>query len=216
MTRTESISVTERQAEVGTAGSGRLVVLLTGVFIAGLDFFIVNVAIPSIGSDLSAGAAALEWVVAGYGLPYGVGLITGARLGDRWGRRRMFLVGIALFTLASAACGLAPTAGVLITARIVQGLAAAVLMPQVLATVTVSYEGRMRARAIDAFAATLGAAAVFGQLIGGALIQVDVLGLGWRACFLINIPIGVAALIMGARVLPLDTHRGTQRLDLSA
>jgi predicted MFS family arabinose efflux permease len=90
MTRTESISVTERQAEVGTAGSGRLVVLLTGVFIAGLDFFIVNVAIPSIGSDLSAGAAALEWVVAGYGLPYGVGLITGARLGDRWGRRRMF------------------------------------------------------------------------------------------------------------------------------
>lgn len=193
---------------------GPLVALLAGVFMAGLDFFIVNVAIPSISSDLHTGSGALEWVIAGYGLPYGVGLITGARLGDRWGRRRVFLLAITLFTLASAACGLAPTAGVLIGARVAQGLSAALLTPQVLATVTTIYEGRMRARAIDAFAATLGAAAVLGQLIGGALIRADMFGLGWRACFLINVPIGVATLIVGTRVLPKNGRPGTQRLDL--
>ena len=112
-----------------------LAVMLTGTFMIVLDFFIVNVAIPSMQRDLHAGAAGIEWVVTAYGLTYGVGLITGGRLGDRYGRRRMFLIGLAIFTLASLACGLADSATVLIVSRAVQGLGAAIAGPQTLALV---------------------------------------------------------------------------------
>ncbi|MEU8177528.1 MFS transporter [Microbispora hainanensis] len=115
------------------ARAGTLSTVLTGVFVAILDFFIVNVAIPTTQRDLHAGPAAIEWVVAGYALAYGSGLVLGGRLGDVFGRRRMFALGLALFTLASVACGLAPDAGSLVAARIVQGATAAVLAPQVLA-----------------------------------------------------------------------------------
>ena len=199
-------------APAAGAGVGVLVVLLAGTFMAGLDFFIVNVALPSIATDLTAGPSSLEWVVAGYGLPYGVLLIAGARLGDVAGRRRVFLLGIAAFAVASLLCGSATTATMLIAGRVIQGAAAAALSPQVLATVTALYTGHARARAVDAFAATIGAAAVTGQLIGGALINANIFGLGWRACFLINVPIGIAVFIVGCRVLP-RAERTERRID---
>jgi EmrB/QacA subfamily drug resistance transporter len=186
-------------------------VVLTGIFITILDFFIVNVAIPTIRADLDAGPAMIEWVVAGYGLAYGSGLILGGRLGDLFGRRRVFVSGLALFTLASLACGLAATAGQLVTARVVQGAAAALLTPQVLAVIRTAYAGSEQAKAINRYALTMGLAAVFGQLAGGVLITAG-LGLGWRACFLINVPIGIAALLLTLRVVPESRADGT-RLD---
>ncbi|GAA4588010.1 MFS transporter [Actinoplanes octamycinicus] len=185
--------------------------MLTGVFITILDFFIVNVAIPTIRADLDAGPAAIEWVVAGYGLAYGSGLVLGGRLGDLLGRRRVFALGLALFTVASLACGLAGTAGQLVAARVAQGLAAALLTPQVLAVIRTAYDGPEQARAINRYALTMGLAAVFGQLAGGLLITAG-LGLGWRACFLINVPVGIAALLLTLRVVPESRATGS-RLD---
>ena len=193
---------------------GTLPTVLAGVFMTILDFFIVNVAIPAIQRDLHAGPAQVEWVIAGYGLAYGSGLILGGRLGDLLGRRRVFVVGLALFTLASVACGLAPDAGSLIAARVVQGGSAALLAPQVLAILRTTYHGPAQVRAVNAYALTMGLAAVFGQLVGGLLIEADLFGLGWRACFLINAPIGVAALLLARRVVPESRAADGVRLDV--
>ncbi len=179
-----------------------LLVLLSGTFMVVLDFFIVNVAIPSIQHDLHASTGALQLVVIGYGLANAAMLITGGRLGDMHGRRRLFSIGVALFTIASAACGLAPNAGTLVAARIAQGIAGALLQPQVLAMLGLLYTGSQRARAFAAYGLALGLAAASGQVIGGLLIHADWAGLGWRSCFLINLPIGVAALLLTPRVLP--------------
>ena len=196
------------------ASTGTLPTVLAGVFMTILDFFIVNVAIPAIQRDLHAGPAQVEWVIAGYGLAYGSGLILGGRLGDLLGRRRVFVVGLALFTLASVACGLAPDAGSLIAARVVQGGSAALLAPQVLAILRTTYHGPAQVRAVNAYALTMGLAAVFGQLVGGLLIEADLFGLGWRACFLINAPIGVAALLLARRVVPESRAADGVRLDV--
>ncbi|TDD72203.1 MFS transporter [Actinomadura darangshiensis] len=200
----------QRGASVGT-----LLVLLTGIFITTLDFFIVNVAIPDIQTSLGAGATAIQWVVAGFGLALGGGLITGGRLGDLFGRRRMYATGLAAFTVASLACGLAPTPGALIAARAAQGIAAAMLMPQVLGIINGAFTGADRARAFTAYGLTMGFGGVFGQLIGGALIQADILGSGWRSIFLINVPIGAVTLALVRRTVPATpAGRGT-RLDLT-
>ncbi|MFC7549136.1 MFS transporter [Plantactinospora sp. GCM10030261] len=191
-----------------------LILVLTGSFMTALDVFIVNVAIPSMTGDLRAGPAAIQWVVAGYALAIAAGLITGGRLGDIYGRRRMYAVAMALFTLASVACGLAPTVEVLVTARVVQGLAAALLGPQVLAIINTAYAGRARAGALNAYGVTLGLAAVFGQLIGGLLIEADLMGLGWRNIFLINLPIGLVAVSLIPRVVPELAPTRRARLDL--
>jgi EmrB/QacA subfamily drug resistance transporter len=191
-----------------------LAVVLTGTFMVVLDFFIVNVAMPAMQSDLHAGTGAIEWVVAGYGLTFATFLITAGRLGDQLGRRRMFSLGLALFTLASAACGLAPSPAVLVVARLVQGLAAALLSPQVLSIIGVVYAGPDRVRAISIYGIVLGLAAVGGQLIGGVLVQADIAGLGWRSCFLINVPIGLVALAVAARAVPESRVEGANRLDL--
>src|SRR5581483_771880 len=177
-------------------------VVLAGIAMVVLDFFIVNVAMPATQSDLHAGAGAIQWVVAGYGLALAAGLITGGRLGDMFGRRRIFAVGLALFTLTSAAAGAAPTAEFLVAARVGQGLASALLMPQVLAIIGVAYDGEDRVKAITAYALTMGLAAVAGQLIGGVLIQLNIAGLDWRSCFLVNVPVGLAALAMVPRLVP--------------
>ncbi|WIM92811.1 MFS transporter [Actinoplanes oblitus] len=179
-----------------------------------LDFFIVNVAIPSIQEDLRANAAEIQLVVAGYGLAYAIGLITGGRLGDIVGRRRMFAIGLLAFVLSSAACGLAPTATMLVAARVLQGLSAAMLFPQVLSILNVTYTGRDRAPAFTAFGVTLGLAAVCGQLIGGLLIYADVLGLSWRSCFLINVPVGLAALALTRPLVPESRSDTARKLDL--
>jgi EmrB/QacA subfamily drug resistance transporter len=191
-----------------------LAVVLTGTFMVVLDFFIVNVAMPAMQSDLHAGTGAIEWVIAGYGLTFATFLITAGRLGDQLGRRRMFSVGLALFTAASAACGLAPSPAVLVAARLVQGLAAALLSPQVLSIIGVVYTGPDRVRAISIYGIVLGLAAVGGQLIGGVLVQADIAGLGWRSCFLINVPIGLVALAIAARAVPESRVEGANRLDL--
>src|SRR5262249_9041540 len=150
--------------------------LLAGAVMVVLDFFIVNVALPSIGTELHASASSLVWVVAGYGLSFAVFLILAGRAGDRFGRRRVYVVGLALFTVASAACGFAPTSGALIAARFVQGAAGAIVMPQVLAIIGVTFRDQDYARALSIYGMTLGVAAIGGQVLGGALVQGDVAG----------------------------------------
>jgi EmrB/QacA subfamily drug resistance transporter len=179
-----------------------LPVVLAGTFMVVLDFFIVNVALPSMQSELGASGTALEWVVAGYALTSAVFVITAGRLGDRFGRRRMFSLGLAVFTVASAACGAAGTPFELVLARLLQGAGAALLTPNVLSLVGVLYSGPDRVRALSVYGTVMGLAAVGGQLIGGALIAADPAGLGWRSCFLINLPIGIAALVLAPRVIP--------------
>jgi len=199
-------------ARPGTLG---LWVMLSGTFLVVLDFFIVNVALPSMQRELLAGTATLQLVVAGYGLATAAGLITGGRLGDLFGRRRMFMLGLLLFTLASAACGFAPNAELLVAARVLQGLAGALLQPQVLAMIGLAYAGEDRARAFATYGLTLGLGATLGQLVGGLLIHADLAGLGWRSCFLINVPIGLLALVLAPRVIPPLANSSTSKLDLA-
>ncbi|VTU24990.1 MFS transporter [Variovorax sp. PBL-E5] len=196
------------------AGWPTLILVLSGTFMVVLDFFIVNVALPSIQRELHASDSALQLVIAGYGLANAAGLITGGRLGDLFGRRRMFMTGLLLFTLASAACGLAPGAGVLVAGRVAQGLAGALLQPQVLAMLGLVFTGPARARAFGAYGLTLGLGAVLGQLIGGVLIHADLAQMGWRSCFLINVPIGLAGLALGMRWIPALKSEGHSRLDM--
>ncbi len=169
-----------------------LPVLLLGAFLAVLDFFVVNVALPSIGTSLGASASGLELVVAGYGVGYACTLVAGGRLGDLYGRRRLFVLGMAAFTVTSALCGAAPTMTALILARVLQGVAAGLMVPQVLAVIQASFHGSARERALGLYGAMLGAATVAGQLIGGAIVELDLLGLGWRPIFLVNVPLGIA------------------------
>src|SRR3954451_7942472 len=192
--------------------SKALPVLLAGAFMVVLDFFIVNVALPSIATGLGATESALEWVVAGYGLAFAAFLITAGRLGDARGRRRVYAVGLGLFTVASAACGLAPSPTALVVARIAQGAAGALVMPQVLAIIGVTYRGPAYVRALSIYGVVLGLAAVGGQVIGGALVASS---LGWRGCFLINVPVGLAALLLAPRTVP-ETARQRTKLDLTS
>lgn len=192
-----------------------LPVVLTGTFMVVLDFFIVNVALPAMQSGLHASSTAIEWVVAGYALTTAVLLITAGRLGDRYGRRRAFGAGLGLFTLASLICGVAPDAGELVAARLLQGAGGALLMPNVLAIITISYEGEQRVRALSLYGLTMGIAAAGGQLLGGALIALDPAGAGWRACFLVNVPVGLLALLAAPRAVPESRDPRAQTLDLA-
>lgn len=179
-----------------------LAIVLCGTFVWVLDFFVVNVALPSIQRTLGAGPEAVEWIVAGYGLATASLLVCGGRLGDRYGRRRWFSIGLTVFILASALCAVSPSPAFLVVARIVQGLGAAVMAPNVLAIVGVTYTGADRVRAITAYGIVMGVAAVSGQVIGGLLLQADLFGLGWRSVFWVNVPVGVAALLLARRFVP--------------
>ena len=198
--------------QTDTFRRGPLAVLLTGTFLIVLDFFVVNVALPSIQRDLDADATALEWLVAGYGLSFGGLLLVASRVADRWGRRRVFVLGTGLFVLSSAACGLAPDVDTLLAARLVQGAAAAAIGPTVLSLIGDVYAGPHRVRALGAYATVMGVAAASGQLVGGLLIHLDLAGSGWRSIFLVNVPIGIAALVAAPRLLP-DTRVATPRPD---
>jgi EmrB/QacA subfamily drug resistance transporter len=213
MTTTQSYQAA-RSPRAGERGWAPMLVVLTGTFMTFLDFFIVNVALPSIQRDLHAGPAAVQLVVAGYGLTFAVGMITGGRLGDIYGRRRLFMIGLALFTLTSAACGLAPDALFLVISRVLQGGAGAMMTPQVLAILGTVYAGERRARAFAAYGMTMGIAGVLGQLLGGLLIQADIAGSSWRGIFLINVPVGVAGLLLSRRVVP-ESHGIRSQLDLT-
>lgn len=191
-----------------------LAVMLAGPFMTVTDMMIVNVAIPDIRRGLEASFAEAEMVVAGYGLSYAVVLITGGRLGDLCGRRRMFILGLAGFTVTSALCGLAPTATALILARLLQGVTAALLFPQVFALIHITFpEAQSRATAFATLGVVLGLAAVVGQVMGGILVAADLWSLGWRPIFLVNIPIGLLAMLAAPRLIPADTALVEQRLD---
>jgi len=197
-----------------TTGWAPLAVLMCGTFLVVLDFFIVNVALPSMQRDLHASSSGLEWVVAGYGLTFSALLIAVTRLGDRWGRRRMFSMGVALFVLASAVCGAAPSTELLIGARLVQGVAGAMVSPMVLALIGDVYAGPRMPRAIGVYSTVMGLAAATGQLIGGALIHLDLAGSGWRAIFWVNVPVGIVTLVLAPRLLPDRRDTAATRPDV--
>ncbi|WP_392887710.1 MFS transporter [Pseudomonas migulae] len=183
-------------------------VLLAGAFLPPLDFFIVNVALPSIRQGLGATPAQIEWVISAYAATYAVFLITGGRLGDLFGRRRVFLAGMAGFGMASLICGLATSPSLLIVGRVLQGLSAAAMAPQGLASIHVLFPEHERSRALAVYGAALGFAAVIAQVLGGVLIAADVFGLQWRIIFLINLPIVAAVFLAGIPFLP-DTRSAT-------
>jgi EmrB/QacA subfamily drug resistance transporter len=191
-----------------------LAVVLMASFLGALDFFIVNVSIPSIKARLGASFAEIQLMIAGYGLVYAVFLITGGRLGDIFGRKRMFLVGVAGFTLASALCGLAPSPAFLIAARVVQGLTGALMFPQVLSIIQVSFPPEERVRAFAIFGMAMGTASFSGNVLGGLLVEADLFGLGWRPIFLVNLPLGVLALLAGYKLIRESRSERAVRLDV--
>ncbi|MFI9253341.1 MFS transporter [Streptomyces sp. NPDC053069] len=192
-----------------------LLTLLLGTALPMIDFFIVNVALPAIEHDLHAPPATLEMVVAGYAVAYAVLLVLGGRLGDTYGRRRLFLWGVAAFGLTSLACGLAPDAWWLVAARAAQGAASAALLPQVLATIHATTSGERRARAVALYGSVGGVSVVLGQVLGGLLVAADPAGTGWRAVFLVNVPVAVAALICALRSVPDSRAERPARGDLA-
>ena len=193
---------------------GALAVLLSAWFMAQFDFFVVNVAAPAIERDLHAGPAALELIVGGYAFTYAAGMITGGRLGDRYGYRRLFVWGVAAFTVASVLCGIAANPAQLVAARLLQGLAGAAMVPQVLATISAVYPPDARPRAVGWYGAAGGLGSIAGQVLGGLLLTADVFGLGWRIIFLINLPVGLVVVPLALWLLPhVETVR-QPRLDL--
>jgi MFS family permease len=179
-----------------------LPVILIGSFLSFLDFFIVNIALPAMRTDLQATPAELQFVVAAYGVRFGVTLITGGRLGDIFGRKRVFMLGIGGFTLASLFCGIAPSAAWLIGARVLQAVTAATVTPQVLAIIRTVFPPRELATAIGLYGTSMGLASITGQVFGGFLVGSDLFGWSWRLIFLVNLPVGLAALVLAARVVP--------------
>ncbi|MCW3466604.1 MFS transporter [Chitinophaga nivalis] len=191
-----------------------LAVLLMGAFLSPLDFFIVNIALPAMREGLHASSSELQFIVTGYGAAYAVFVVTGGRLGDIYGRKRVFIIGMCVFTLTSAICAFAPNAGILIAARIVQGLSAAMLAPQVLSSIRVIFPAAEQPRAMGLFGATFGLASIAGQLCGGLLLEWHPFGLTWETVFLINIPIGIAAVILAMRFIPENRPEKRLRLDI--
>ena len=167
-----------------------------------LDGTIVNVALPTIQKSLEASASELQWVAGGYALTFAIGLVTGARLGDVVGRRKMFLLGLAGFTISSVLCSLAWSSGALIAFRLLQGLCAAAMIPQGFGIVRDSFPDDEFGKAFGMMGPVIGGSAVLGPVIGGALVDADLFGTGWRLIFLVNVPLGIAALAGGARLLP--------------
>ncbi len=192
-----------------------LTVLLAAPFLAVLDAFVVLVAVPSIQNQLHASDAGVQLVVAGYGVAYAAFLITGGRLGDIHGRRKLLVVGLVLFAVTSLLGAAAPNEEVLILARVLQGVAAALMYPQTLALIRVHFRGRDLAPAMAAFGVALGLASVAAQLVGGLVLETNFLGFGWRSIFLVGLPIGVAATGLAVLLVPESRAGSATRLDLT-
>lgn len=199
----------------GRAASLALLVVLCAAFMDLLDVTIVTVAAPDIAADLGASQAQLQWMLAAYVLALGSGLISGGRLGDGYGRRRVFLISLAAFALTSGACALAPSAQSLIALRALQGLSGGFMVPQVLGIIRTSFAPAAMVKAFGAYGAVQGMASVAGPLLGGALVDGDVWGLGWRTIFWINVPVAAMALILGIRFLPESQAPARSRLDVT-
>ena len=201
------MSQPEVETPASAAGLGRersyaLLVCMAGGFVVFLDVSIVNVALPTISAQLHASGSLLQWLVSGYSLAFGLLLVPSGRLGDIRGRRQLFTAGLGAFVAASALCGAAPSATVLVIARIVQGSPGGVLTPQISATIQQLYSGAERGRAFGYFASVVSVASAIGPLAGGALIGAFGVHDGWRAVFLVNVPIGLALIPLALRVLP--------------
>ena len=213
---TQSVAVTERP---GAAAGYPLrwlaaIVMIVGALMDMIDVTIVNVALPTISRDLHASATQLEWVVSGYMLAFAAVLIIAGNLGDLLGRKRIFLVGVALFGLASLAAGLAGSGADLIAARVVQGAAAAAMAPQGLATFRAIFTGAERGKAFGIYGAMLGFASAVGLVFGGVLTDANLFGWSWRSVFFVNVPVAIGALIAGLRFVPGTKDPAARRPDL--
>lgn len=217
LSTTIQLPQTATVAEAAQAFRSRWLVLgivLIGSFMAVLDVFIVTQGLPSIKTTLGAGGADLELVVSVYSLVYAALLVTGGRLGDILDRKRIFLFGMTVFTVASALAGYAPSPAFLISARALQGIGAALMYPQVLSIIQVTFKGTDRSLALALFAAINGIGAITGNILGGFLIQLNISGLSWRPIFLVNVPIGIVGLLVGYLVLRPSRSERPPKLDL--
>jgi len=215
-TSTSTTSPPPSPVSTVVSGTALWLTLLVVLIADGLDLIdatITNIAAPSIVADLGGGPALVKWLGAAYALALGSMLVLGGRLGDRYGQRRVFLIGMAGFTLASAAAGLALDPAVLIAARVVQGGFGALLIPQGLAIMTKTFSREALAKAFAAFGPMLGIFAVCGPILGGFLIDADLFGLGWRPVFLVNVVLGTVGLLLAARVLPTVAPDQSARID---
>ncbi len=190
------------------------IVMIVGALMDMIDVTIVNVALPTIRHDLHASATQLEWVVSGYMLAFASALIIAGNLGDLLGRKRVFLIGAGLFGLASLAAGLSASGAELITARVIQGTAAAIMAPQVLATFRVIFSGSERGKAFGIYGAMLGFASAVGLVLGGLLTDANLFGWSWRSVFFVNVPVAIAALVAGLRLVPETRDPSARRPDL--
>jgi EmrB/QacA subfamily drug resistance transporter len=190
-----------------------LAVVMTAAFMDLIDVTIVNVAIPSIQRGTGASYSAIQWITGGYALAFAIGLITGGRLGDIYGRKKLFLIGIGGFTLASALCGIAVNPDMLITARVLQGAAGALMVPQVLSIIHVTFSPNERGKVFGMYGAMVGLGAVAGPVAGALLSQWNLFGLEWRPIFLVNVPIGLAGLMLGRKFISESRSSGALRLD---
>ena len=202
-------TVTRAPIEVGTEQSGprgrwlAFAVVIAAAVMDLLDSTITQVAAPAIRRELGGSYAVIEWVTAAYALAMAAGLLTGGRLGDLFGRRRMLLIGMAGFVAASALCAAAGSAGELIAARAAQGALGAIMLPQVFGLIRDLFEAHEMGQAFGVYGPVMGLSAMLGPIASGGLIGADVFGAGWRMIFLVNVPVGLAALVLGARLLPV-------------
>lgn len=192
-----------------------LAVTVLAVLVDMIDTQIVTVAVPTIERDLQVSDAALQWITAGYALGFALMLITGGRLGDHYGRKRLFLVGMTGFTISSLVAGLAPNGGVLIAARIAQGVSSGLMVPQVLSFIQSEFDEQERPKAMTYYSAAFPLGGMAGPLLGGLLIQANLFDTGWRAVFLVNLPIGVLAIIGALLTMPTRAQQGGARVDRS-
>ncbi len=218
MTTPRALDLPVTDQETREAGPRRdlamVLVLLIATFMGQFDFFVVNVAAPTLRQDLAVGDVALELVVGGYAFAYAAGLITGGRLGDVYGHRRMYVFGICGFAATSLLCGLAANAAELVVARMAQGLTAAMMLPQVLGLITATLPSGERARATAWYGVASGLGGIAGQVLGGVLVTWNVAGLGWRTIFLVNVPVGILGALLAVRFLPAGRTVKRTRLDV--
>uniref|UniRef100_A0AAU2V8D6 MFS transporter n=1 Tax=Streptomyces sp. NBC_00003 TaxID=2903608 RepID=A0AAU2V8D6_9ACTN len=217
MTSTTTSSTTPESAAVAAADRRRwfaLAIVMTAAFMDLVDVTIVNIAIPSIQKDTGASFSSIQWITAGYALAFAAGLITGGRLGDIHGRKKLFLIGIGGFTLASALCGFAANPEMLVASRILQGAMAAMMVPQVLSIVHATFPAHERGKVFGLFGAVVGLGAVSGPLLGALLTEWNLFGLEWRPIFLINLPVGIAGLILGTKFISESKAPKALKLDL--
>ncbi|MCM1974181.1 MFS transporter [Streptomyces sp. G1] len=191
-----------------------LAIVMTAAFMDLVDVTIVNIAIPSIQEDAGATESQIQWITAGYALAFAAGLITGGRLGDIHGRKKLFLIGIGGFTIASALCGFAANPEMLVASRILQGAMASLMVPQVLSIVHATFPAHERGKVFGLFGAIVGLGAVSGPLLGALLTEWNLFGLEWRPIFLINLPVGIVGLILGSRFITESKAARAPKLDL--